>query len=73
MYWLEGKTQKSGVCAHISNSFHVWEGNALWPERHCTVEAHCMLGDNSEASGATWEFKSAKLAYAQVEKVARLI
>lgn len=41
--------------------------------KHSTVAAHCMLGDNSEASGATWEFKSAKLACAKVEKVARLI
>lgn len=32
-----------------------------------------MLGDKSEASGATWEFKSGKLAYAKVEKGAWLI
>lgn len=67
MYWLEGKTQKFRVCAHISNSFHVWEGKAPWPERHRTVEAHCMLGDISEAAEATWELKSVKFASAKDE------
>lgn len=71
MYWLEGKKQKFGECALISNSFHMQEGRAPWPGRRRTVEAHCMLGGISEASRATGEFISVKSA--KVEMRAWLI
>lgn len=64
MYWFEGKTQKRGEYALISNSFHVREGKAPWPERHRTVEARSMLGSISEASRATGEFTSVKFSSA---------
>lgn len=49
----------------ISDSFHVGEGKAPWPERHRTVEAHCMPGGASKATGATGELMSVKFSKAE--------
>lgn len=50
----------------ISDSFHVGEGKAPWPERHRTAEVHYMPGGTLKASGATGEFMSVKFPKAEM-------